>query len=127
MLFAPECDARFDRRSHSAGPPMTQPQQPRSLFIFLSVVALAGLVAPSPARATQDPPAVTPCEAKSFKFDKVKAACTEGGRSAAKKLMKGVVKKAKAAGEDVNCKSCHTSLKTFALTKDAHTQLDKWL
>ena len=83
---------------------MTQPQQSRSLFVFLSVVALAGLVAPSPARATQEPPAVTPCEAKSFKFDKVKAACTEGGRSAAKKLMKSVDKKAKAGAESAGNK-----------------------
>ncbi len=106
---------------------MTHPLQSRSLLVVLSVAAFAGLASPLPARATEEPPAVTPCAAKSFKFDKVKAACTEGGRSAAKKLMKGVVKKAKAAGGDVNCKTCHTSLKTFALTKDAHTKLGKWL
>lgn len=106
---------------------MTHTPHARSLLAFLSFAAFAGLASPLPARATEAPPAVTPCSAKSFKFDKVKAACEEGGRSAAKKLMKAAVKKAKAAGEDINCKSCHTSLKTFELTKDAHKMLGKWL
>jgi len=106
---------------------MTLPTQSRSLLVFLAIAASAGLTSPLPARAMEAAPTVTPCSTKSFKFDKVKAACTEGGRTSAKKLMKGVVKKAKAAGEKVNCKTCHTSLKTFALTKDAHTKLGKWL
>lgn len=69
----------------------------------------------------------TPCTAKSFKFDKVAAACRTGGRTEAKKLMKAAVKKAKAAGESMNCKSCHSSLKDFALTPNAVTDLEKWL
>lgn len=69
----------------------------------------------------------TPCTAKSFKNGKVEAACRAGGRTEAKKLMKTVVKKAKAAGESMNCKSCHSSLKDFALTPNAVADLEKWL
>lgn len=67
------------------------------------------------------------CTASSFRFGQVEAACTQGGRKAAKDLMKKAVKKAKAAGETMNCKSCHTELKTFALTPNAVSDLEPWL
>ncbi|MEX1363393.1 MAG: hypothetical protein AB1Z98_09725 [Nannocystaceae bacterium] len=68
-----------------------------------------------------------PCTAESFKFAQVEAACKAGGRKAAKTLMKKAVAKAKAAGETMNCKSCHSSMKTFALTDDAVSGLEGWL
>jgi cytochrome c len=41
--------------------------------------------------------------------------------------MKGVVQKAKAAGQDLKCTSCHTDTKTFQLTEDAPKKLSEWL
>lgn len=68
-----------------------------------------------------------PCTAKTFELAQVEAACKAGGRKAAKALMKKAVAKAKAAGETMSCKSCHTSMKTFALTDDAASGLEGWL
>ena len=69
-----------------------------------------------------------PCTAKTFKVKQVEAACRSGGLAAAKKMMKAATKKAKAAGEDMKCKTCHTELKTFALTgPDTVASLKKWL
>jgi len=85
-----------------------------TLCVFAFAGALTGLVA-SPAQADDDA-----CTAKSFKIKEVKEACRKGGRKAAKAMMKEAVKKAKANGEKVNCKSCHTDVKTtFALTDNA--------
>ena len=74
-------------------------------------------------------PAADPnaCTTQKFQVPAVKKACAEGGRKAAKALMKQAVKKAKAAGQKVNCKSCHTSLKTFELKPNAVADLKKWL
>lgn len=96
--------------------------RPLTAFAFAGVFGL-GLAVSSVAVADD----ADPCTAKKFKYDKVEKACKEGGRKAAKKLMKGVVKKAKAAGEDVNCKTCHKSLKSFDLTDGAEKKLAKWL
>ncbi len=102
---------------------------PQSLLRPLTALAFAGVfglgLAVSSVAVAGD--GEDPCTAKKFKYDKVEKACKDGGRDAAKKLMKDVVKKAKAAGEDVNCKTCHKSLKTFDLTDDAEKKLGKWL
>lgn len=70
-----------------------------------------------------------PCLSKKFKFAKVKKACTDGGQTAAKKLMKDVVKKARKAGDDKvsGCLDCHDDLKTFKRNKDAVKLLKKYL
>ena len=71
---------------------------------------------------------VKPCVATSFKIAKVKNACESGGQPAAKKMMKTATDKAKAAGEDINCKTCHSDLKTYALTgDDTVAKIQKWL
>ena len=67
------------------------------------------------------------CTAESFELAAVEAACKQGGRPAAKALMKKAVKKAKAAGESMTCKSCHSSMKTFTLTSNAVSDLEPWL
>lgn len=67
------------------------------------------------------------CTAESFELAAVEAACNKGGRPAAKSLMKVAVKKAKAAGESMTCKSCHTNLKTYTLTSNAVSDLEPWL
>jgi cytochrome c len=68
-----------------------------------------------------------PCRATSFSVSAVEQACKAGGQPAAKTLMKKAVDAAKASGAQVNCKSCHTDLTTFATTADAATELKRWL
>lgn len=68
-----------------------------------------------------------PCETKTFHYGAVKAACHSGGRQAAKGVMKGVVKKAKEAGQDLKCTSCHEDMKSFHLKSNAVSDLKQWL
>ncbi len=91
-----------------------------ALVLSLSLAAIVGSI---DARA-DDP---KPCRATSFTVDAVQKACASGGQPAAKTLMKKAVDKAKSAGADVNCKSCHSDLTTFATTPDATTELKRWL
>ena len=46
-------------------------------------------------------------------------ACTKGGRGEAKKIMKEMVKQAKAAGQKFTCDGCHKDLDNYELTKNA--------
>jgi len=57
----------------------------------------------------------------------VERACLEGGRSAAKDLMKRAIANAKAKGEKLECTSCHVDQKTYALQPDAVKELQRWL
>ncbi|MEX1365845.1 MAG: hypothetical protein AB1Z98_22140 [Nannocystaceae bacterium] len=96
---------------------------PASIVILMSGLLAGGLLSGS--ASAEDP---TPCKATSFKIDKVKAACADGGQAKVKTMMKAAVKKAKAAGETMNCKTCHTSLKTYELTGDDPVgEINKWL
>src|SRR3978361_1459163 len=46
-------------------------------------------------------------------------ACTKGGRPEAKRVMKEMVKGAKAKGAKFSCDGCHKDLDSYELTKDA--------
>jgi len=46
-------------------------------------------------------------------------ACAKGGRAEAKKVMKEMVKQAKANGQKFTCDGCHKDLDTYELTKNA--------
>ena len=46
-------------------------------------------------------------------------ACAKGGRGEAKKMMKEMVKQAKAAGQKFTCDGCHKDLDNYELTKNA--------
>jgi hypothetical protein len=46
-------------------------------------------------------------------------ACAQGGRDAATKLMKDMVKQGKAKGLTFKCESCHSDLDSYELTKNA--------
>ena len=46
-------------------------------------------------------------------------ACARGGRAEAKKLMKEMVKQAKANGQKFTCDGCHKDLDNYELTKNA--------
>jgi hypothetical protein len=52
-------------------------------------------------------------------------ACAQGGRAAGKKLMKDMVKQAKAKGEKFTCDGCHKDLDNYALTKNANDDYKK--
>jgi hypothetical protein len=52
-------------------------------------------------------------------------ACTKGGRDAATKLMKEMVKQAKAKGEKFTCDGCHKDLDNYELTKNANDDYKK--
>lgn len=94
-------------------------------LVLLSAVlgaAAFGIVSPSVARAADEA-----CTTTKFNYPAVKKACAEGGRAAAKKLMKAAVGKAKAAGNDVKCTSCHEDTKEFKLKDNAVKDLKPWI
>lgn len=95
---------------------------PLVLATALGAAGALGAFTPSVAHAGDDA-----CTTKKFHFKKVEEACKEGGRKAAKKLMKSVVKKARGEGTKLKCKSCHESTKTFELKDNAVEDLKKWI
>jgi len=52
-------------------------------------------------------------------------ACAKGGRAAAKKVMKDMVKQAKGGGQKFTCDGCHKDLDTYELTKTATEDFKK--
>jgi hypothetical protein len=52
-------------------------------------------------------------------------ACAKGGRAEAKKMMKDMVKQAKAAGQKFTCDGCHKDLDNYELTKNATEDFKK--
>lgn len=92
----------------------------RNLLAFAFTAIFAGGLYAGTASAGDDGE-ITPCKATSFKVAQVKKACEKGGVKAAKKLMKSAVKKAKDAGESVNCKTCHESTKELHKNKGAES------
>ena len=52
-------------------------------------------------------------------------ACAKGGRGEAKKVMKEMVKEAKAKGQKFTCDGCHKDLDNYALTKNAQDDYKK--
>jgi hypothetical protein len=52
-------------------------------------------------------------------------ACATGGRDAAKKLMKDMVKQAKAKNEKFTCDGCHKDLDNYELTSNAKDDYKK--
>jgi len=95
-------------------------------IVFSAVFAAGlGLSAVQTAHAEgEEEEAPSPCKAKTFEIEAVKKACEKGGTAEVKKMMKEAVKKAKAKGEEMNCKTCHESTKEFEKhTKDAVAKL----
>jgi len=52
-------------------------------------------------------------------------ACAKGGRAEAKKVMKEMVKQAKANGQKFTCDGCHKDLDNYALTATATDEYKK--
>jgi hypothetical protein len=92
------------------------------LALVLSSVFTAGLVVSS---ASADGP--KPCLKANYEIAQVKAACDKGGQDEAKKMMKALTDKAKAAGKEIKCNSCHENLKDYKLTPNGMADLKKML
>jgi hypothetical protein len=101
---------------------MKQPHQLALLLFGLSFCTAAALMWTDAAQAGK-----RSCYATKFSFEEVQKACDEGGLRAAKNLMKDAVKRAKAAGKDYKCSTCHENQKTFELKKDAVSKLKPYL
>jgi len=99
-----------------------------ALTAAFSTLFAAALVASSAVAAEDEAP--KPCNAKTFKIDKVKAMCDSGGQDAVKKAMKKAVGDAKKEGvvEGMKCKDCHEDLKSYKLKGDDPVgRIKKWL
>jgi hypothetical protein len=68
-----------------------------------------------------------PCKAARFSVGRVGDACSKGGRTAAKGVMKDAIGKALAAGTTLKCSDCHAEQRDYTLKPDAVAQLKKWL
>ena len=66
-----------------------------------------------------------PCKIATKNETPTAKACTQGGRDAATKLMKDMVKQAKAKGEKFTCDGCHKDLDNYELTKNATEDFKK--
>jgi hypothetical protein len=81
-----------------------------SLFIFAALaVGAAGAVRGDEGKCTIATKADSPTA----------KACAKGGRAEAKKMMKEMVKVAKANGQKFTCDGCHKDLDNYELTKNA--------
>ena len=87
-----------------------------TLFLVTAIgtAAAFGIFTPSVARAGDEA-----CTTKKFNYPAVEKACKDGGRKAAKEVMKAALKKAKGAGKDWKCTSCHEDTKEFKLKDNA--------
>ncbi len=106
---------------------MTSKTRLSTTILAFCAVALGGMVlgVNSAHAEGEDEPAA--CTTKKFEFAEVEAACKKDGRKGAKAMMKKVVKAQKAAGNDIKCKACHKSMKTYDLTDNAVADLKKYL
>jgi hypothetical protein len=108
---------------------MSPTVRPRSLpTLWLATAVLAGvafgLLTPAVARADAE----VACTTKKFNYPSVEKACHDGGRKAAKDLMKAAVKKARDGGKpDIKCTSCHEDTKDFKLKDNAVADLKPWI
>lgn len=66
-----------------------------------------------------------PCKIATKGDSPTAQACAKGGRDAATKLMKDMVKKAKAKGQKFTCDGCHKDLDNYELTANAQDDYKK--
>jgi hypothetical protein len=106
---------------------MSQLARPRNYSTFVLAASLVGSVAlgvfaPGVAHAGDDA-----CTTTKFHYPSVEKACKAGGRKGAKDVMKAAVHKAKDAGKDMKCTSCHEDTKAFKLKDNAVADLKPWI
>jgi hypothetical protein len=68
-----------------------------------------------------------PCRAASFSVPRVREACSNGGRPAAKRVMKDAIGKATATGQMLKCGDCHANQRDYSLRSNAVRDLKRWL
>jgi hypothetical protein len=85
-----------------------------ALFLFAAVVAVGV------ARADEGK-----CTLNTKPDSPTGKACAKGGRAEAKKVMKEMVKVAKANGQKFTCDGCHKDLDNYALTQNATEEYKK--
>lgn len=90
-------------------------------MLLLGAMFVAGLSM----SASAEPP--KPCINPNSEFAQVKAACAKGGQDEAKKMMKALVDKQKAAGNEIKCNGCHENLKDYKLKSNGKADLKKYL
>ncbi len=88
----------------------------------LIAVFVLGLSVTGVAKAGDDK---GPCKIATKGDSPTAKACTPGGRAAATKLMKDMVKQAKAKGEKFTCDGCHKDLDNYELTKQREGRLQE--
>jgi hypothetical protein len=66
-----------------------------------------------------------PCKVATKGDSPTAKACASGGRDAATKLMKDMVKQAKAKSQKFTCDGCHKDLDNYELTKNANDDYKK--
>jgi hypothetical protein len=94
----------------------------RRALIVVTAVFFFVLGAVGVARAGDDK---GPCKIATKGDTPTAKACASGGRAAATKLMKQMVKDAKAKGEKFTCDGCHKDLDNYELTKNANDDYKK--
>jgi hypothetical protein len=57
----------------------------------------------------------------------VETACKTGGRKAVKPIMKAAVQRAKAAGTDLKCTSCHEDTEDYKTKSNAVKDMKPWI
>lgn len=102
---------------------MSQPTISHGSRIALALCAVfgVGLAVSSVGAAPAEP--IKPCSKATYDVAQLTTACGRGGQAEAKKWMKTIVDKAKAAGKDTKCLSCHENLKDFTSTANAAADL----
>ncbi len=94
----------------------------RRAALVLTAVSFFALGAVGVARAGDDK---GPCKIATKPGTPTADACAKGGRAAATKLMKQMVKDAKAKNEKFTCDGCHKDLDNYELTKNANDDYKK--
>jgi hypothetical protein len=144
----PQPEPEPERESKKAPPPEPAPEpkeepaaSPMPLAKEMRAAMKAKAKASPPEKRPEDeeepPPKEEPvvtgykganaCKAARFSIPRVKEACENGGRVAAKAVMKEAVNKALAAGSSLKCGDCHAEQKEYTLKKNAVAELEKWL
>jgi hypothetical protein len=93
-----------------------------SLSVIVVPLLLALLVGASTVARAADK---GPCKIAAKGNSPTAVACASGGRDAATKVMKEMVKQAKAKGQKFTCDGCHKDLDNYELTKNANDDYKK--
>jgi len=93
------------------------------LSVALFLFAASAIVAVSAVRADEGKDGK--CTLNTKPDSPTGKACAKGGRAEAKKMMKEMVKVAKANGQKFTCDGCHKDLDNYALTQNATDEYKK--